>query len=271
MKQKLAKARSRGRVSRRDAAAAESLHGHGLHPIQAIVGTGLLTPTEARDIGFDLPNFGSVSPALNTGRLLRIILRDADVVGAHQIRILPTDREADILFDNGGERRIPSSVLPALALRAQRVGRRLGWHVEVIPAGTGPALQLIRRRKAGERLHPVDWSGVLDGFRVEPDGLLVVISPDAYVSKHFLAKYPLVESMDDWRDLEVDKPVLYDADRDDGRELALHAALSGRTSVALMARVSDDWWRPVSEAGIPVRVLRSRLTTAGPAWESFQV
>ncbi|MCE9586032.1 hypothetical protein K8R04_01790 [Candidatus Uhrbacteria bacterium] len=271
MKRKLATARSRGRVSRRDSAAAESLHGHGLHPVQAVVGTGLMGADEARELGFSFPNFGSVSPGQSTGRLLHIILRDADHACAHQIRIMPTDREADILFDNGGERRIPASVLPALSMRAQRIGGRLGWHVQAIPAGTGPALQLIRKRVASERLHPADWSGVLDGFRAEPDGLLIVISPDAYVSRHFLAKYPLVESMDEWRESDGDKPVLYDADRDDGRELALHAALSGRTTVALMARSANDWWRPASEAGIPVRVVRSRLTTLGPAWESFQV
>jgi len=271
MKRKLATARSQGRVSRRDSAAAISLHGHGLHPAQAVVGTGLLGATEAQDLGFTLPNFGSVSPAQDTGRLLHIILRDADHVSAHQIRILPTDREADILFDNGGERRIPASALPALALRAQRIGSRLGWHVQVIPAGTGPALQLIRKRQAGERRHPADWSGVLDSFRGDPTGLLVVISPDAYVSRHFLAKYPLAQSVDDWRESACDKPSLYDADRDDGRELAMHAALAGRTTVALMARVACDWWQPVSEAGIPVRVVRSRLTAHGPAWESFQV
>lgn len=271
MKRKLATAHTQGRVSRRDAAAALSLHGHGLHPTQAVVGTGLLGSGEAQALGFQIPSFGSVSPGQSTGRLLHIILRDADVARAHQIRIMPTDREADILFDNGGERRIPASVLPALASRAQRIGGRLGWHVQVIPAGTGPALQLIRKRQASDRLHPADWSGVLDGFRTEPEGLLVVIAPDAYVSRHFLAKYPLVESMDEWRESVGDKPALYDADRDAGRELALHAALSGRTTVALMARVASDWWQPVSEAGIPVRVLRSRLTVLGPAWESFEV
>jgi|SRR5688572_2314627 len=271
MKRKLAKARAGGRVSRRDSAAAQSLHSHGLHPSQAVVGTGLMDADEAQELGFELPDFGSVSPSQSTGRLLHIILRDADVVSAHQIRILPTDREADIIFDNGGERRIPASVLPALALRAQRVGGRLGWHVQVIPAGTGPALQLIRKRQAGDRIHPVDWSGILEAFRAEPEGLLVVVAPDAYVSRHFLAKYPLVESMDAWRESTGDKPVLYDADRDEGRELALHAALSGRITVALMARQAGDWWLPVSEAGIPVRVVRSRLTTLGPAWESFQV
>lgn len=271
MKRKLAKARSRGRVSRRDSAAAESLHRHGLLPSQAVVGTGLLEADEARDLGFELPNFSSVTPAQDTNRLLRIILHDADVVRAHQIRILPTDREADILFDNGGERRIPASVLPALAMRAQRIGGRLGWHVQVIPAGTGPALQLIRKRSTGEQHHPADWSGVLDGFRGKPEGLLVIIAPDAYVSRHFLAKYPLVESVDDWREMKGDKPVLYDADRDEGRELALHAAISGRITIALMARSANDWWNPASEAGIPVRVVRSRLTTLGPAWESFQI
>lgn len=272
MKRKLARARSCGLVSQRDSAAAESLHRHGLHPAQAMVGTGLIRAQEAQALGIELPNFGSVSPAQHTGRLLRIILRDANNVSAHQIRIVPTDREADILFDNGGERRIPASVLPALAMRAQRVGSRLGWHVEVIPAGTGPALQLIRRRIAGERKHPADWSDVLGGFKAEPEGLLVVVSPDAYVSRHFLAKFPLVESMDAWRDQAVDKPVLYDADREDGRELALHSALSGRTTVALMARgTTDDWWQSVSEAGIPVRVMRSRLTMLGPAWETFQI
>ena len=269
MKQKLTKARSHGRVSRRDADAVESLYGHGLHPMQAIVGTGLMNAKEAQDFGFALPNFGSVSPAQHTGQLLRNILRDADIVCAHQIRIVPTDREADILFDNGGERRIPASVLPALAMYAQRFGVRLGWHVEVIPAGTGPALQLIRRRLAGERKHPADWSNILSGFKAEPEGLLVVISPDAYVSRHFLAKYPLVESMDDWRGMAIEKPVLYDADQEDSRELALHAALAGRATVALMARAADDWWRSVSDAGIPVHVIRSRLTMNGPAWETF--
>lgn len=271
MKRKLAQARHRGRISRRDSAAALSLHSHGLHPAQAVVGTGLLDPTEAKDLGFELPNFGSVTPAQDTRRLLRIILHDANVVSAHQIRILPTDREADILFDNGGERRIPSAALPALALRAQRVGTRMGWHVQVIPAGTGPALQLIRKRQGGERLHPADWSGVLDDFREQPSGLLVIIAPDAYVSRHFLAKFPLTESVDDWRQSKGDKPALYDADRDEGRELALHAAISGRTTIALMGRSGGDWWQPASDAGIPVRVVRSRLTSSGPAWESFEI
>ena len=271
MKRKLAKARARGRVSRRDAAAAESLHGHGLHPTQATVGTGLLEVEEAQELGFSLPNFGSVSPGTDTGRLLRIILRDANVASAHQIRILPTGKEADIIFDNGGERRIPASVLPALAMRAQRVGSRHGWHVQVIPAGTGPALQFIRQRQAGARLHPADWSDVLEAFRKSPNGLLVIIAPDAYVSKHFLTKFPFVEVMDAWREIAQEKPALYDADRDDGRELALHAAIAGRTTVALMARAADDWWQPAAEAGIPVRVVRSRLTTLGPAWESFEV
>lgn len=272
MKQMLTRARSCGLISQRDLLAAESLYRHGLHPMQAVVGTGLMRAKEAGDLGLPLPVFGSVSPSQSAGRLLHRILRDADVAGAHQIRIVPTDREADVLFDNGGDRRIPSAVLPALAMRAQRVGSRLGWHIEVIPVGTGPALQLIRRRAAGEQKHPADWSDVLNGFTSKPFGLLVVVSPDAYVSRHFLVKFPLVESVDEWRVMDGEKPVLYDADCEDGRELALHAALAGRTTVALMARPgATDWWQSVVDAGISVRVMRSRLTMMGPAWETFQI
>ncbi|GEM_PF-3000973 len=271
MKRKLAKARSKGRLSRRDAVAALSLHSHGLHPAQATVGTGVLSVKEAEEFGIELPQFGSVSPSADAGRLLRIILRDADLVGAHQVRIIPTGVEADILFDNGGERRISSAVLPALSMRAMRVGNRQGWHVQVLSAGVGPALQLVRQRQAGKRLHPADWSSVLESFREAPSGLLVVISPDAYVSRHYLTKFSVVDDMKDWREDSGEKPSLYDADRENGRELALHAAIAGKAAVALMAHDTEDWWEPVVDAGIPVRVIRSRLTQSGPVWEAFQI
>jgi hypothetical protein len=271
MKRKLARARAKGRVTRRDAAAALSLRGHGLHPTQAVVGTGLLKLAEAQEIGFEMPNFGSVTPAAGAGRLLHIILRDADIANTHQIRIVPTGSEADIIFDNGGERRIPTAVLPALSLRAMRVGQRSGWHVHVFPAGIAPALQFVRQRQAGKRRHPADWSMVLDAFRESPVGLLVVVAPDAYVSRHYLAKFPVIQEIDNWRSVPSDRPALYDADLEDGRELALHAALAGRATVALMARSASDWWTPVADAGIPVRVIRSRLTALGPVWEAFHV
>lgn len=270
MKRALTKAQKRGRVTKRDAAAALSLHAHGLHPAQAAVGTGLLTAQEATEYGIEIPTFGSVSPGQQTGRLLHIILRDANRANAHHVRILPTGSEADIIFDNGGERRVPASVLPALALRSQRIAGRRGWHVEILQAGTGPAMHFIRKRSPSSYAHPSDWSSVLQEFRSKPDGLLVVIAPDAYVSRHLLTRFSFAQSIDDWRKAG-DAVLIYDADITEGREMAIHGALSGKVSVALMARHAEDWWRPVAEAGFTVRVLRARLTEAGPAWEIFRV
>jgi hypothetical protein len=100
---------------------------------------------------------------------------------------------------------------------------------------------------------------------------VVVVAPDAYVSRHYLAKFPVIQEIDNWRSVLLDRPALYDADLEDGRELVLHAALAGRATVALMARSASDWWTPVADAGIPVRVIRSRLTALGPVWEAFHV
>lgn len=269
MKRSLSRARKRGHITRRDAAAAESLSVHGLRPSQVMIGTGLLTPQEAQLYDVRHESLGDKIQPQQASRILYNILRDADRVGAHQIRILPTDREADVLFENGGERRVPSSVLPALSLRAQRVAPRRGWHVEILPAGIGPSLHFIRRRSESEKRHPADWSVVFKDFRKQPTGLMVIILPDAYVSRHFIAKYSLGSSIDDWRNQEVSGPLLYDADQADTRELALHAALSGKTAIACMSMCQDDWWLPAHQAGIPVRVLRGRLTEGGPAWEAF--
>lgn len=271
MKRSLSRARKRGHITRRDAAAAESLSVHGLRPSQIMIGTGLLDRDEARMYDVEHESFPDKVATQQASRILYNILRDADRVGAHQIRILPTDREADVLFENGGERRIASSALPALSIRAQRVAARRGWYVEILPAGIGPSLHFIRRRSDTDRKHPSDWSAVFADFRRDPVGLMVIILPDAFISRHFIAKYSQGSSVDDWRMHESTTPLLYDADQAESRELAIHAALSGKTAIACMGSCVDDWWQPVREAGISVRVLRGRLTDGGPAWEAFSL
>jgi len=95
------------------------------------------------------------------------------------------------------------------------------------------------------------------GFFTSPDGLLIFIRPDAYLARHGLAK------------LNAAGVEAYDADEEEAREQALHAALAGRPAVAV---ASDDepWWDAVSGA-VPVRVVRSIRTPYGSCWESFFV
>ncbi len=270
MKRLIERARAKGRLTRRDAAAAHALHGHGLHPAQALVGTGLIGVKEYAEYGGDALEKGESGSIPKARNLSRLILRDAEKSGTSQVRIIPTGKEADVIFDTGGERRIPTAALPALVLRMRKMANRSGWHVEVLPAGIGPSLHLIRQRGA-RRDHPSDWMSSLADFRAEPSGLLVIIAPDAYVARHFLNRMPMAETAGSWRELDEDGPALYDADKDDGRELALHAVFCGRIAVALQCSVREDWWTSASEAGIPVRVLRSRLTSAGPAWEALSI
>jgi hypothetical protein len=189
-----------------------------------------------------------------------MVRREADRRRAHQIRLVPTGGRVEFLFDTGRGHDLPEmsdGVLAVLALRLPKLGARSGWHVDVHQAGFAPAIHLVRRRNESRPTHPSEWNAAYQEFRAHPDGLMVLVRPDAYLARHGLAR------------LSGAGVEAYDADDEDGREQALHAALSGSPAIAVSSH-DDDWWAPVQGA-VTVRVLRGTRTPHGLAWDSFTV
>jgi hypothetical protein len=189
-----------------------------------------------------------------------MVRREADRRRAHQVRLVPTGGRVEFLFDTGRGHDLPEvsdSVLTVLALRLPKQGARSGWHVDVHPAGFAPAIHLIRRRSENKPTHPSDWNGAYQSFREKPEGLMILIRPDAYLARHGLAR------------LSGAGVEAYDADDEESRELALHMALSGAPAVAVTSK-DDDWWSPI-ESAVQIRVLRATRTSHGLSWDSFTV
>lgn len=199
------------------------------------------------------------------------VRREADRRGAHHVRLVPAGGRVECLFDAGraqaDEPVFSDAVLPVLAMRLQRLGARSGWHFEIHQAGFAPAIHLIRRRSDTKPTHPSDWAQAYRLFRENPEGLLVLIQPDAYLVRHGLLKLKSAAEAGDWRSHDDLVPDVYDADDETGRELALQAALAGRSAVAV-GSVGNDWWEPVTGT-VAVRVLRAHRTPHGLAWEAF--
>jgi hypothetical protein len=197
-----------------------------------------------------------------------LVRREADRFGAHHVRLVPTGGRVEILLDAGHAKDLPpiaDMVMPVLAMRLKRLGSRSGWHLDVHQAGFAPAIHLIRRRSDTRLSHPSDWSEAYQMFRDQPEGLLVLIRPDAYLVRHGLTRIPQVDQAEAWRSRDGSTPELYDADQEEGRELALHAALAGRAAVAISSK-DDGWWQSLGDC-VKVRVLRAQRTPHGLAWD----
>ncbi|MEI7512245.1 MAG: hypothetical protein WCK01_02175 [Candidatus Uhrbacteria bacterium] len=187
-----------------------------------------------------------------------MVRHEADRRQAHQVRLVPTGGRVEFLFDTGRGHDLPEvsdGVLSVLAMRLPKLGARSGWHVDVHPAGFAPAIHLIRRRSESKPTHPSDWNGAYQSFKQKPEGLMILIRPDAYLARHGLAR------------LASAGVEAFDADEEEARELALHTALAGNPTVAV-ASDDDNWWAPVMGA-VPIRVLRATRTSHGLSWDSF--
>lgn len=143
--------------------------------------------------------------------------------------------------------------IPAIAYRVKRLGKSSGWLAEILHKGLGTALHLTRVGD-GQDCHPTCWSALETAHMNRPEALTVIFARDpSYIRETFS---------------RGNQGEVFPADSEDEQELALHAALSGKP---VTAWTSDDsnWWKPVLEAGLRVRVLKAEPTPHGWAWSSY--
>lgn len=194
-------------------------------------------------------------------RAIKRLLREADNRGAHHIRLLPSEQGLHAFFDSKSAAdeafTIPMYQVSAIRMRLSRLGSKSGWHAESSRSGAEPVIRLVR--KSGSGMHPLDW---LPGSG-QRSGLTVFVAPDAYAVRHLIGRIRAYEPEEHWTN---EATQAYDADEQDGQELAMHAALSGRSAVAV-ASTDGDWYQPARESGIPVRIIRGHKTAHGIAWE----
>lgn len=198
-----------------------------------------------------------------------MVQAEANQRGAHQVRFIPLFDSVEVLFDVGGpleEAAFSPAGLSALALRLRRLKQKSGWHVETYPVGFGTAVHVLRVRSESRPSHPIDWTDLVRAVREGAGGLIVLADPDAYAARHALAKVPAITDADAWK--VQSGPGLFDADNEDGRELAIQAALRGMPAVAVCSRGAEPWWEAVVGA-VPVRVWKGYRTREGHAWEAY--
>ncbi|MCC7522813.1 hypothetical protein IT407_03375 [Candidatus Uhrbacteria bacterium] len=194
-------------------------------------------------------------------RTIKRLFREADQRGAHHIRLLPSEKGFHAFFDSKSDSdeafSIPMNHVSAIRMRLSRLGSKSGWHAEPSRSGVEPVIRLVRRSGSGS--HPLEWLSDAD----DRSGLTVFVAPDAFTVRHLIGRIRAYEPEGHWTDGTTQA---YDADDQDGQELAVHAALSGRSAVAVASK-DGDWYQPARESGIPVRIIRGYKTAHGIAWE----
>lgn len=194
-------------------------------------------------------------------RTIKQLFREADTRGAHHIRLLPSGQDLHAFFDSkhadDGVVTIPAHHVSAVRMRLSRLGSKSGWHAEHSRSGVEPVIRLTRRQGSG--MHPLEWLSDAG----ERSGLTVFVAPDAYTVRHLIGRIRAYEPEGHWTD---DATQAYDADDQDGQELAVHAALSGRSAVAVASK-DGDWYEAARASGVPVRLIRGHKTGNGIAWE----
>lgn len=197
-------------------------------------------------------------------RLERAITSAADAGQVHGFWIHANDRLANVFLGHTDHTlpsfAFPRAFLPALRLRLERRSVRSPWVVERTLNGLDQAVHVVRRESYEDAPHPTEWMDGWRAFLKQPIGMFVVVRPDAFIRRQITERFADGEADDTRR-----RPCWIDARDERGRELALHAALLGRTTVAF-AKTDDAWWREVAQAGIPVRVLAATHLPRQVAW-----
>lgn len=146
---------------------------------------------------------------------------------------------------------------------------RMGWRVESEKTLHGSAMRMVRVEPFDHVPHPWDWLWAVRSFFEKPVGLCVIeYADDPYIDERTRSWDR--HGVDAWR--ERSRLHVYRTHDDEGRELALHAALSGSSVCAIDDTGSvSDWWAPAVDAGVPVRQIHMTKTHHGPVWSSMDV
>ncbi len=223
----------------------------------------LLSEWNARRVQSDTP------PSIH--RMSDGVRAQLDAQGLHHVRLQPSAQEVTVSHAGGeaSDIRLPSWAMNALALHLSRREMSSGWEVETHPALHGHAIHLTRQEPHADAPHPVEWMDAVEAFLQQPQGLLLLITDDAYATQRLQR---LCSSL-------VGSPVascMFSSSQD--VEEALHGLLLGESRLACLAparaqswvkpeaveRMMQEWMAP---SEIPLRVIRSRATSHGMAWE----
>ncbi len=206
---------------------------------------------------------------VTTDRLERSIISAADAGQVHGFWIHAADRMAHVHLGHTDHTlpsfSFPRAFLPALRLRLERRSERNPWMVERSLNGMDQAIHVVRSDTYDEESHPTEWMEGLQDFVKQPNGLLVVLRPDAFLRRQLTEQF-----VDGTETGSRKQPCWIDARDAEGKELALHAAMLGRTTVAF-AKADDAWWQEAAQAGIPVRVLQATHLPRQVAWSFYEV
>lgn len=258
---------SRGWMSLQNAEKTRLLCELGLHPEQALVGTGMLGADEYEEAmsQMDGPNFSVEAihelPVIRSSRLLRTILDAADAAETHHVYLEQGPHGSDVILSHDIRQEpdfsFPSGPFAALRLRLRRTASASGWNVEEREKGNGFTMLLSRSAFDESAPHALDASDVWNSFWQNPQGLLVLQGQNPT-----------------WRQVMESPPesaICFEASDAASCEEALHAALAGKTVLAHTPPSAESWWEAGAEAGIPVRVIAAREHLEGTSWEAHQL
>lgn len=155
--------------------------------------------------------------------------------------------------------------VPALQAWFEAGYPRKEWEVKRIPGVESDTIEMVHKTND----HPLSQMQTWQAFLRRPKGVLVCLSPDAWLEQK-------LEHLNEVREhaelLAATELVRVRPQTEQDREAAWHAALSGCPLCWIEdAPREHGWMRTLADAGVPVLVVRSRSTEHGGVWEAYSL
>lgn len=139
------------------------------------------------------------------------------------------------------------------------------WVSKRIPGLESDTVEMVHKTND----HPLNHVHTWQAFLRESKGVMVCLSADAWLEQKL---EHLLEARDHATLLAATGLVRVRPQSEQDREAAWHAALSG-CALCWMEDAPHEhgWMRRLAQAGVPVRVVRSRPTAQGSTWEAYTI
>lgn len=188
---------------------------------------------------------------------------------AHEVKVLIQEKRGEVWMGADGSRmdalRLDPNEVPAMQTWFEGGYPSQFWDVRRILGVESDILQVTRKTD----VHPVARMELWRGFLKRPRGVLAVFAPDAWLLG-VLETIPGLEIPHEaFQTTELRR---IHPETQEGRELAMHAALAGALLCWVeMTPAEMSWTRDLASAGIPVTIVRRRETLHGSAWEAYHL